>query len=475
MKKIMKIMAATAGALFVTVLALLLLAPADYGPFTLLRAAPIGTGYAAKMLCTGVFVSGRQPQSLWDEDLELMRNNLVRGRVDYENRTATADVFGFIARQTAVFREGRGCTLVIGMSEEELRGQCDLDLPGPDTTAEDLPWPMGDADEGSGPPPGIDYQQLERALDWAFSEEEGKVPKRTRAVLVLYDGRIVAERYAEGITRDTPLLGWSMTKSVTSALIGILVRDGKLDIYRPAPVAEWESADDPRHQITTDQLLRMSSGLTFREEYEENPDTDAGFMFFTVPDMAAFAAEKPLEAEPDRKFNYSSGTTMLLSRIIRKTVGGDCRDYLTFPRQELFDKLGMRSAIIETDPSGTMVGAGFMYASARDWARFGLLYYNDGVWMGERILPEGWVEYTITPSPTDHEYGAQFWLNQGGDDRWMPNCPTDIYSAWGHEGQFVTVAPSQKTIIVRLGQTFDEEENWDHDYFVSSVLKAMPE
>ena len=457
------------------VVALVLFAPKDYDPKTLYRSAPIGTGYAAKMLCSGVFVSGRQPDSLWQEDLELMRNNLIRGRVNPEKKSTEASIFSFLFKQTAIYREGCGCTLEIGVSEDELKKQCDVSLPTPPQDAKNAPWPMGDDTSQAAPVAGIDQKQLERTLDWAFSEHKPGHPIRTRAVIVLYDGQIVAERYANGFSKDTRLLGWSMTKSVTSALIGILVRQGKLDIREPAPISEWKTTNDPRGKITTDQLLRMSSGLVFQEDYEENPDTDAGFMYFTKKDMTAFAAAKPLEADPDKKFSYSSGTTMILSRIIRETVGGAYQDYLAFPRKELFNKLGMRSAVIEPDPSGTMVGAGFMYATAQDWARFGILYYNDGVWNGERILPEGWVQYTRTPTPPDPGYGAQFWLNTKAKDQWMPDCPEDIYSAWGHEGQFVTIVPSRKTIIIRLGQTPDADNNWDHNYFVSNILKAMPD
>jgi len=460
--------------LFFIVIAAIHFAPRDYDIRTLIRSAPIGTGYAAKMLCTGVFVSGRQPDSLWNEDLELMRNNLIRGRVDYEKKSVDSYIFGFLFKQTAVYRGDCGCTLMISVSENDFRKECDVALPAPPSDIANSPWPIGDVTSGVNIPGKIDQKQLDQALDWAFSEHATKHPVRTRAVIVLYDGQIIAERYARGYSKETRFLGWSMTKSVTSALIGVLVREGKLDIYKPAPISEWKTPGDPRGSITTDQLLRMSSGLEFQEEYEENPDTDAGFMYFTVKDMAAFAAQKHLEAKPDKKFSYSSGTTMILSRIIRETVGGSYQDYLSFPRRELFNKLGMRSALIEPDPSGTMVGAGFMYATARDWARFGILYYNDGVWNGERILPEGWVQYTRTPSSTFKGYGAQWWLNAEGKDRWLHHCPTDIFSTWGHEGQFVTIVPSRKTIIVRLGQTFDEEKNWDHDYFVSNVLKAIP-
>lgn len=475
MKNRMKIIGLLLVLLLVVVIVLVWFRPKDYDPVTMYRAAPIGTGYAAKMLCSGVFVSGRQPDSLWNEDLSLMRNNLIRGTVDYTRKSAEAHILGIFFKQTALYRGPCGCTLEMGVKEDEFKQQCPTDLPAPPTDQANSPWPIGDAPSGAPYPAGIDKAQLNQTLDWAFSEPNPAHLVRTRAVLVLYDGQIVAERYAPGFSQDTRLIGWSMSKSVTSALIGILVRQGKLDLHAPAPVPEWKAAGDPRGKITLDQLLHMNSGLKFVEEYEDHPDTDAGFMYFTVKDMAAYAANKPLEARPGKKFYYSSGTTMILSRIVRQTVGGSEQDYLAFPRQELFNKLGMRSVVVEPDPSGTMVGAGFTYATARDWARFGLLYYNDGVWNGERILPEGWVEYTRTPAPSSVEYGVQFWLNPKEKNQWMPDCPTDIYSAWGHEGQFVTIVPSRKTIIVRLGQTFDADNNWNHNYFVSHILKALPE
>jgi hypothetical protein len=179
-----------------------------------------------------------------------------------------------------------------------------------------------------------------------------------------------------------------MTKSVTNALVGILVGQGKLSVDEPAPVPEWSGPDDPRGAITLDQMLRMSSGLEFGEIYED-PRSDVCLMLFSVRDAAAYAADKPLETGPGGKWYYSSGTTNIISRIVRDSVGGTQADYFAFPRRALFDRIGMRSAIIEPDPSGTFVGSSYMYATARDWARFGLLYLQDGVWEGERILPEG--------------------------------------------------------------------------------------
>ncbi len=457
-----------------SVLIIMVLLPKEYDIPTMLRSAPIGTGYAAKMLCSGVFVSGRTPDVIWKEDLALMHRNMIRGRIDYKNKTVDAYVLGFLFKQTAVYRGDCGCTLDIDSSADASWKDCGAMLPGSSESVENAPWPMGDRPPEAAPSAGIDRSQLKQTLDWAFSEPLPEHPMRTRAVMVLYDGQIIAERYAPGYSKETRFLGWSMTKSVTSALIGVLVREGRLDIYQPAAVPEWKTPGDPRGNITVDQLLRMSSGLSFQEEYEEHPDSDAGFMYFTVHDMAAFAARKHLENKPDEKFHYSSGTTMLLSRIIRETLNGPSCEYRTFPRRALFNKLGMRSAIIECDPSGTLVGAGFMYATARDWARFGLLYDNDGVSNGERILPEGWVQYSHAATPSSPGYGAQFWLNGNEKAQWLSNCPRDLYSTWGHEGQFITIVPSRKAVIVRLGQTPDDEKYWNHDYFVSNILKAMP-
>ena len=194
------------------------------------------------------------------------------------------------------------------------------------------------------------------------------------------------------------MLGWSMTKSVTNALIGILVKQGKLSLDQLAPVPEWSDPADPRHAITLDQLMRMSSGLEFSEDYADLT-TGVTQMLYNTDDMGAYAAAAPLEAEPDGVWNYSSGTANIVSRIVRDTVGGSDEEYLTFPRRALFDPIGMTSAVMEPDASDTFVGSSYMYATARDWARFGLLFLQDGMWEGERILPEGWVDYSITPTP----------------------------------------------------------------------------
>jgi CubicO group peptidase (beta-lactamase class C family) len=256
-------------------------------------------------------------------------------------------------------------------------------------------------------------------------------------------------------------------------------------VDEPAPVPEWSRPGDPRGAITLDNMLRMSSGLEFGEVYED-PLSDVCIMLFSVRDAAAYAADKPLETEPGNKWYYSSGTTNVISRIVRDAIGGTQADYFAFPRNALFDRIGMRSAVIEPDPSGTFVGSSYMYATARDWARFGLLYLQDGVWDGERILPEGWVDYSRKPTPGSPGgvYGAHFWLNptrtpdeSTGSARVglsAPRLPADLYQCLGHEGQSVTIIPSRKTVVVRLGLS-QAPGAWDLDSFIANVLEALPD
>jgi CubicO group peptidase (beta-lactamase class C family) len=290
----------------------------------------------------------------------------------------------------------------------------------------------------------------------------------------VYDGRIVAERYADGFDQDTPLIGWSMTKSVVNALLGILVKEGKLALDAPAPLPEWQGTDDPRRGITLAQLLHMTSGLAFDEDYAD-PLADVTYMLFGVPGAADFAVAKPLRATPGSLWSYSSGTTNILSYAIRRAVGD--ADYHAFPQRALFDRIGMTGAVLETDAAGTFVGSSFMYATARDWARFGLLYLQDGVWSGERILPEGWVAFSRSPAPAapNGKFGAHFWplipeeFRCGSD---VPDLPEDAFHAVGHEAQFVTVIPSRKLVLVRLGAA-RYPCSWNHQKFVALVLDAI--
>jgi hypothetical protein len=280
--------------------------------------------------------------------------------------------------------------------------------------------------------------------------------------VVVHDGKIIAERYADGYGIDTPLMSWSVAKSVTNALIGVLVQQGKLKLDGPAPIAEWQGADDPRRAITIAQLMRMTSGLDIDE-------TNTGFdlssrMLYTEPDMAAVVARAPLIAAPGTRWHYSSPSTILLSRIIRDQAGGSATGVVNFAQRELFAPLGMRNVTMEFDSAGTPIGSTYMYASARDWARLGLLYANDGVIGGRRILPAGWADFSAkeTAGSDPDGYAAGFFTNRG-DARFAMNrvrggMPTDSFFASGTLGQRIIVAPAERLVIVSFGYAQDWPE-----------------
>ena len=421
----------------------------------------VATGYTAKVICSNHYLTG---QSLEAAMADLPDNPLVPFlRIEQEEDGLSATLWGWAAKQRAIYRPGLGCTLLAGQGPFETQT---IDFPPPPQRDLSQPWPVGEA---------VDIQplpELEAVLDEAFSDPDPSNPRRTRAIVIVKDGRIIAERYAEGYDKDTPFLGWSMTKSVLHALLGVVVMEGKLDIMAPAPVPEWASADDPRHGITPDQLMRMSSGLAFNEDYDDLR-TGVTQMLYNTSDMAAYAAQMPLAAPPDTVWNYSSGTANILSRMIRDVLGGSLADYWMFPRKALFYRIGMTSAVLEPDASGTFVGSSYMYATARDWARFGQLYLDDGVWQGERILPEGWVDYARTPTPPSQgQYGALWWLNRGqGKHREWEGVPEDAYAAEGHDGQYVVVIPSRGLVVVRLGVS--RHGAWDEAAFLRSVLDVL--
>lgn len=435
--------------------------------------AELGSAYSAKLFASGVFVEGRTPESIRSQELGFVpRLDYV---IDRERKTVTAWTAPRY-KKTAVYREGLGVALALDGEVEALKRQA---RPGviPDLgfLAKE-PWPMGDTPSGHSPPTAIDESKLTAAVDRMFEEPNRWYKHRTRAVLVVYDDEIVAERYAEGFGPDQRFPAWSMSKSVLHALYGIAVRQGKVSVKDPAPVPLWrQDKSDARGAITIDMLLRMSSGLKYNE-LDLIPPTDLTTMLFLRSDAADYAVHAPLVHAPDTVWNYSSATANILSMILRQTYGDDA--YYALPYQELFRRIGMRSAIIEADASGTLVFSSFLFATARDYARFGLLYMHDGVWQGERILPEGWVKYarTATPTAPHHEYGAHWWLPSDNDrkrakDKGIP-LPEDMFFAQGFEGQNVFVIPSRKLVVVRLGLAYFAA-TIPYDY-VPDVLAALP-
>ena len=432
---------------------------------------PIISGFDAKQVCTCVFVSNRTKEDLDTREMGEFPFKLARYNFNMDDSSVTASVFGF-AKRKAIYRNGIGCTLINGISEAQLRSQAFFVPPAPGQNTDSIPWPSGDMIVDS-MPAAINETDLKEAVDKAFTEPYAGKKQRTRAVIVVYNGQLVAEKYASGFDQNTKMYGWSMAKSFTGALIGTLVKQGKLDVKKAAPVSEWENANDPRHTITLENLLQQTSGLDFLEDYTKASDVTN--MLYKEKDMAAFTAHHILIDTPGTVFNYSSGNSNILSRIIRQTVGE--KNYAAYPFTALFYKIGMYHTLFEPDPSGTYVGSSYINATARDYARFGLLYYNDGIWNGERILPEGWVKQTATAPASNKtkNYGYQFWLNGIHPDdpskRLYPDVPADMFLCDGYAGQEIYVIPSKKLVVVRLGLTLDKSFN-END-FLKSIIDAV--
>lgn len=443
----------------------------SYGMYYAWLAFPIITGYGAKNICSCVMLAGRTPESVIKNELSGFPLRLGSFEVNYQDSSATASVFG-LAERKAIYRKGLGCSLVVEMTEDELRNQ-KTNLPAKPSISQDtVAWPMGDL-KSEPDTVKADLAKLNEVLDSAFFEPGEKKLRRTRAVIVVHEGKIIAERYAGGFDRHSKLIGWSMTKSITNALVGILVKQGKLDLHKPAPIPAWEN--DDRKNITLNNLMQQSSGLNWEENY--GGPSGATNMLFKKKDMGVFASDVNLAYRPGEVFYYSSGTTNIISHIIRKRLGDE--NYYRFPYEELFYRIGMLNTTLEPDAGGTFVGSSYSFGTARDWARFGLLYINNGVLptTGMRVLPEDWVKYTTTPAKgADRgQYGAQFWLNAGApgnpQNRYYPDAPTDLYWADGFEGQNVFIIPSKKLVIVKL--SLSQGDYLDDNKFLAGIIDAV--
>jgi CubicO group peptidase (beta-lactamase class C family) len=423
------------------------------------RALRVATGLVSHTLCSDTFVAGLDPGASFSETFGSMPGirrliPLLRYHVDPTRKEVRATIAGRFESRAA-YHDGVGCGIVYPTAAKTATP---VAAPAAGTGGEAKPADVADIAGAVVVEPAD--EKLRAALDRVFAEPAGGPSRGTKAVIVLHDGRIVAERYAPGYGIDTPLLGWSMTKSVMNALIGILVQQGRLSVTQPAPVPAWRDPADPRHAITIEQLMRMTSGL-------ELDETNSGFdpssrMLYTEPDMAGFAESAALKAAPGTRYHYSSPSTLILSRIVRDAAGGRTGDARRFADCELFDPLGMRNVTLEFDAAGTPVGSSYMYATARDWARFGMLYANDGVAGGRRILPEDWIRYSASPTLGSQDgYGAGFFTNRGDSDfsrrRVRGGMPADSFFASGTQGQRIVIAPAERLVVVRLGRSQDWE------------------
>ncbi len=418
----------------------------------------IATGYGAKCLASGVFLAGREPAEVIDQDLDFSIVKYTSSKIDYEKKTVSTSFWGYFT-QTAIFREGLGCCLINDIPVDSLSNRKVL-LPKANSAGLwKVPWPDGDKLKDT-IFSEMDQSKLDSAISSAFDDE-----KRTAAVVVVYKGELVGEKYwrEKGINEDTRMWGWSMNKSIVNALLGILVREGRLDVNASAPITEWLT--DRRRDITIAELMHMSSGLKWDENY--GTASDATNMLFRKTDSYKLSVSAPFGKEPNLIWMYSSGTANILSGIIRTTIKNDM-EYYSFPYKELFQKTGMYSMVLEADAAGTFVGASYGYATARDWARFGLLYYRDGVWNKDSILPKGWIDFTRTPvKASEGKYGALFWLNEAHQ---LKDAPPDTYSCQGHRGQRVFIIPSRNLVVVRLGFS---QEHFNQNLFLKGILSSF--
>ena len=417
------------------------------------RLLPIITGYAAKNLASAVFVSGREAKDVEEIDLNFSLIRYTSNMVDYENKTVTSRFLW--SKSTAAYREGYGVTLLRGITAEELREQR---------------FPKGVLSEGQGKQDSIAQLSLG---DSALAERLAPIAKafvderaykgHPFAFVVLHKGGVVAECYDKGIGRDTKLLSWSMAKSFANALIGLMVKDSLLDIHAPMDIPEWQG--DGRKAITLHDLMQMQSGLEWNEDYGAR--SDVNIMLHCERDMGLYALSKPLEHKPGTYWQYSSGTTNIVMRYLRSRFPSE-EAFIGYMRSRLFDPLGIVRPVFEQDLSGTFVGSSYLYATARDFARFGQLYLDDGCVDSERILPKGWVDYTRRPAAASGKhYGAFFWLNGNGK---FPDVPKDMFYCDGHDGQDIFIFPSHELVVVVLGFSPKPDNVIDFNALLRDIL-----
>lgn len=419
----------------------------------------IASGFASKSMTSGMYIAGRSQKSIEKGDNGFFPIRFVKSKVDRKLKSISSTLFGLEERRS-IFIDGLGGILV----NEDFDSTRQFNVPHRQQTSVKKPFPYGNLEPKDTIFKEVNYVQLKEAVDNAFDHPEEN-QKKTRSVLVVYKDHILAEKYAEGFDKSTPILGWSMTKSMVSTVYGILEKQGKIDIYDPVRIDAW--AKDERKLITYNDLLHMNSGLEWEESYTSI--SDATKMLYMESDMGQVQLEKPLVGRPNETWNYSSGTTNLLAGSLLRQEFSSHQEYLNFWYRELLDKIGMHSALIETDLEGNFVASSYGWANTRDWAKFGLLHFHEGNWDGEQIVDSSWVKYVATPTnSSDGRYGAQFWLNAGGH---YPDVPRDLYSCNGFQGQYIFIIPSKGLTIVRMGLAADPK--FDVNEFLKNIIASI--
>jgi len=453
--------------LLIVALALLLW----FKPPALLR---VGANYSAKIVCSNVFLAGRDPDEVLRVDVQAPGISLLKAmrvKVDRERGVVRAGFFGVIGDGLAQYRPGHGCTV---LPDGRLDASAPSELNAGSRIGAPVP-PVPPSAFSSGPWPDGAAVETNKAIDQLLKDPMLAGPG-ARAIVVVDHGHIAGEYYAAGFAPTTPLLGWSMTKTVMAGVIGMLIKDGKLSL---AQAGFWPGSDG-REKIRLKDLLGMSSGLQWNEAYGAVSDVTS--MLYLQPDMAGFARSPPLAHPPGEEWLYSSGTAVILSRIAQEALAqgaAQTQELTTFIKARLFNPIGITTATIEPDEHGTLVGSSYMYATARDWARYGLFLLQDGVWQGEELLPPGYVTMMATPVDASHgQYGmGQTWL--WGSDAVTPGenpdaafgIPPDAFWMSGHDGQSICIIKSRQLVVVRLGLT-PYAAGYTSQRLVQAVLKA---
>lgn len=417
----------------------------------------IMTGFASKLLCSCLFTSNMPEEMVLKDELGFPPISSTSSSIDYEDKKTTTSVFGMMER-TSSYIPGNGC--VIDTDDTSIRtGVYEEKTTINDTLASWFNYNSGDSTLSN-----IQLDRVVALVDEAFEENflEGK-PKNTRAVVVVKNGSLIVEKYAKGISKDTPLLGWSMTKSLIGTIVGTMINDGEIQLDNKIPYEDWQQ--DERKNITYRHLLNMNSGLKWEEDYSNVSIVTN--MLFKETNMGLYAAQFPLENQPGEKWYYSSGTTNLLSFMLSRYFAGQTA-YKDYIYEKLKGSLGMGSLLIESDAAGYPIGSSYGWASARDWAKLGQLYLNNGRWGEKQILDPDWVSFVRTPvEGSNGEYGGHFWLNTEGER--YPSCPRDMYFCDGYQGQRVFIVPSHQVVIVRLGAMYSVNDNY-LDSWVKGIL-----
>ncbi|HEX2967786.1 MAG TPA: serine hydrolase [Bacteroidales bacterium] len=418
---------------------------------------PIITGYAAKNLCSAVFISGRAQEEVESADLNFSFIKKNRNVVDFTDKSVTSRFLW--GKSKAIYREGFGVTLIRGVKESELRKKRFPSGTEPGYNQDSISWPLGNVLQDS--VTGADKIKLSEISDNLVNKNAYR--GNIYAFLVMHKGVPVIEKYKSQFNEKTRFVSWSMAKSFTNALVGILVSQGKMGIDQPAGLEEWNK--DERKSITLKNLMQMQSGLKWNEDYGNRSDVTV--MLHCEADMGEFALNQRPEYPAGTHWYYSSGTTNIVCDMIQRSFDNDSL-YYSFAETELFNKIGMPDAVFEVDPSGTWVGSSYLYATARDYARFALLFMNDGVFNRNRILPEGWVDYSRDEAPgSDGRYGAFFWLNKS---KRIKTAPEDMFSCNGHDGQYIFMIPSKELAVVLLGYSPD---GIDLDRLLGDILETI--